>query len=397
MRRHALVPALVLAGLAALAGPAAADAFGGFGGREDGYLVGRDRICTPLPVRAGKARGAPDCRRASADEVARLSVKAATPLRGRDASHAATARGRTLEVSARDPEGVVVTWEAADPIARVAAVYRSTYGNLVAVEYAVRRGGREVTEVVVFDLRGARAASTADSAGSAGSAGTAAPEPAPTVAPPAPTPAVGKAVTAARKASKGKPAAARRAWQKVLDLDPEHSEAHFGVAAAQARAKQLDGALAALEALAASARTDAVEYLVKARFDKAFAALRADARFRAAVGLDQERAGVYVRLMGHGGTWEQAETSCDTPGVRLELAQARTFRLVIASTCSGQRYQDTFKGRWEAKDARLTLILPNPGRDDEAVPCRIERDGDEDAIHCAIDRDLAFVVRPVRR
>ncbi len=376
-----------------LASTAAADTFGGFGGREDGYLVGRDRICTPLEVTAGKATGTPACVKASTDEVAQLSVKTPKAVRGKDASHSAEARSRTLTITDRDREAVVVTWEAPDPISKVDNLYLSTYARLAAVEYTVRRGGRDVTEVVVFDLRGAGGATAkVHDAPKAPK-----PDDAAKVAAPAATPALKKALKAARTASKGKPAKALRAWQKVQAIDPESSEAHHGVATAQARAKKKDLAYAALEALAASSRADAIEFLVLARFDKAFAGMRAEARFRTAVGLDQAAGTFYERLMGNGGTWEQAGTSCDTPGVKLTLNRDRSFKLVISSVCSGERYQDVFKGTWQDKDPALTLILPNKGRDNEEFACLVEKDGDEDALRCQLDDDLNFVVRPVRR
>ena len=377
---------LFILALVAIPSVASADTFGGFGGNEDAYLVGRDQICTPLKVSGGKAKGVPSCSKASADQVANLSVKTAKAVRGLDASHTASATGRKLEISAKD--AVVVSWESPDPISKVNDVYVSKYETLIAVEYTVRRGGRDMTDVVVFD--------TGKRSGTATQPTETKPAPTETATTPPPTesPALKKAVKAARKA-KGK--AAIKAWGKVIALDAEHSEAQYGIALAQAKLKKKELALAALETLAASQRTDAVEYLVQARFDKAFAALRADPRFRAAVGLDTEKAGFYVRLMGNGGTWEQAETSCDTPGVRLKLEQSRTFKLTITSTCSGARYEDTFKGKWEAKDPQLVLVLPNKGRDDEAFPCQLQRDGDEDAISCVLDQDLSFVVRPVRR
>jgi len=394
MRRPAQLAALAL--ILCAAGPASAGVFGGFGGREDGYLVGRDKICTPLAVEAGQASGTPSCAKASDDEVAQLSVKAAKALHGRDASHSAAAQGRTLEVTATKKEAVVVSWQAPDPIARVDDVYVSQYGNLIAVEYTVRRGSRDVGEVVVFDVRGAGQAKTTATTTDAGKP-VATERVAATQAPPPATPALKKALKAARKAARGAPKKALKAWDKVLVLDADHSEARYGVAVAQARARKTELVLAALEALAGSARTDAVEYLILARFDKAFAKIRADARFRAAVGLDGGSDVFYERLMGQGGAWEQAETACDTPGVALKLGQDRSFKLTITSTCSGDRWKDTFKGRWEAQEPGLRLILPNKGRDDEAFECSVEKDGDEDAIRCALDADLGFVVRPVRR
>ena len=379
--------ACVLSVVFASGSSASAGVFGGFGGREDGYLVGRDTICKPLPVASGKASGAPTCAKASDDEVAQLSVKTPKAVHGRDASHSAVAKGRTIEVTANKKEAVVVTWEAVDPISRIDDVYVSKYANLIAVEYTVRRGSRNVTEVVVFDMRGA---------GGADADQPAVDRPA-TTEPPAATPALTRAVKAARKAKKGSWKKALKAWQKVLALDPDHSEARFGVAVAHAKARKPDLAIEALEGLAATGRSDAIEFLILARFDKAFAKVRADERFRAAVGLDGGSDQFYERLMGQGGKWEQPETACDTPGVALALGQDRSFKLVISSTCSGDRWKDTFKGRWEADEPRLTLILPNKGKDDESFQCTVEKDGDEDAIRCALDQDLGFVVRPVRR
>ena len=105
----------------------------GFGGREDGYLIGSDRICTPLAVTSGAASGTPSCKKASADEIIALSVKSAVAVRGADASHKADARGRTLTVSAKD-DTVLVTWQSTDAISKVEAVYVSKYQRLVAVE-----------------------------------------------------------------------------------------------------------------------------------------------------------------------------------------------------------------------------------------------------------------------
>jgi hypothetical protein len=152
-----------------------------------------------------------------------------------------------------------------------------------------------------------------------------------------------------------------------------------------------------LRTLAASRRADAVEYLVRARFDDAFAALRGDPGFRAAVRLDQPPATFYERLVGFGGVWEQAGTSCDSPGVTLTLRPERTFRLKVTSVCSGDRYEDVFKGTWTARDPALTLALPTKGRDDELIACGLERDGDEDLLRCALGDDLQFAVRPTRR
>ena len=67
----------MIAGLAGGAGVAQAGVFDGFGGREDAYLVGADRVCTPLAVQGGVASGVPACHKAASDEIAQLSVKPA--------------------------------------------------------------------------------------------------------------------------------------------------------------------------------------------------------------------------------------------------------------------------------------------------------------------------------
>jgi hypothetical protein len=187
-------------------------------------------------------------------------------------------------------------------------------------------------------------------------------------------------VVAARKARGAKVAAA---WTRVLALDPDHAEARYGIAAAHARGGRTADALAALESLATSSRPDAVEWRVAARFDAAFAALRADRRFRAAVGLDRPAATFYERIVGFGGAWEQAGPSCDTPEVHLDL--------------EGVTNNARFKGRWSIREPSLILALPNSGRGDEEVVCSVEARGDEDTVTCRLDDDLAFTVHPVRR
>lgn len=374
-------------GIVTGAARAHAGAFGGFGGREDAFLVGVDRVCTPLPVADAAAAGAAKCHKAAADELAQLSIKAPKAERGARAQFAATASGRTLTITRPDTGATVVVWESLDPISKVVEVYASTYGNVVGVELMVRRGGRDQADAIAFDVRGAGHAT----------APVVAP-PGPTTPPPtAPVPAVSPALTKAlAKARKTSGKAALAAWAKVTAIDPEHSEARYAIATAHARLKHRAEALAALTGLAASSRADAIEYLVAARFDAAFAAWRADAEFRTAVGLDRPATRLYERVMGLGGSWEQAATSCDTPEVALTLTRARAFTLRVKSTCEGARYDDRFKGTWSDASGALVLTLPKPGGADD-VPCSIEARNGEDAIHCALDQDLEFVVQPVRR
>jgi hypothetical protein len=372
-----------------LGGVARAGVMNGFGGREDAYLVGADKVCAPIKVEGGVAKGMPSCHKAASDEIAQLDVKTAKAERGQKAQFAASAQGTTLTVTRPDSGATVVTWTSMDPISRVVDVYASTYGNVVAVEVMVRRMGRDQADVVAFDLRGAGGATPETHAGAgSGSGSAAATEKAPE------SPALDKAVKAARKA-KGK--AALAAWAKVQAIDPDSSEARYGTAVALAQSKKTADAVAALEALAKSKRADAIEYLVAARFEPAFAPVRADAAYRKAVGLDRPPATFYERVMGLGGTWEQAGTSCDTPGVTLALGRDRAFTLRVKSACEGDRYDDKFSGTWDLQEPTLVLSLPNPDGGADQIPCAVEAKGGEDSIHCSISADLEFSVRPVRR
>jgi len=381
--------ALLAAGLLAVtAGPAAADTFGGFSGVDRPYLVNSDKVCTPLIVTAGTAKGAPACEKAGADIVAKLSIKDPLAQRGAKASFAATAASRTLTVT-RTSGDKVVTWDATDPIGKVVEVYASQYDDRVAVAYTVRRMGKEVTDIIAFDL---------------GKPSQAKPLPDPNAVTPTPTPvastedpAVTKAVAAARKAAKGK---ALAAWKAVVALDAAHSEAQYRIAIAQLAAKAKADALAALTTLAESSRPDAIEWLVEARFDPAFAPLRADPTFRAKVGLDRKGTTSYERLMGLGGQWEQTGTSCDKPEVRFTATRDRVVRIRVKSRCQGQVYDLPFKGIWRIDGNRVVLTFPTKGKQvssaDEAG-CQFEAAGDEDSLRCSLDRDIDFVVLPTRR
>ena len=380
---------LLAAGLLAVtAGSAAAETFGGFSGVDRPYLVNSDKVCTPLVVIGGVAKGAPSCEKAGADIVARLSIKDPIVQRGAKANFAATAASRTLTVT-RKTGDKAVTWDATDPIGKVVEVYASQYDDRVAVAYTVRRMGKEVTDIVAFDL---------------GKPSQANPVPDPTAVTPTPTPtatpedpAVTKAVAVARKAAKGK---ALAAWKAVVALDPTNSEAQYQIAVAHAKAKSTADALAALTTLAASSRPDAVEWLVEARFDPAFAPLRADPTFRAKVGLDRKGATSYERLMGLGGQWEQTGTSCDKPEVRFTATRDRVVRIRVKSSCSGQVYDLPFKGTWRIDGKRVVLTFATRGKQVSAADeagCVFESAGDEDSLRCQLDRDIDFVVLPTRR
>jgi hypothetical protein len=383
MRRAVLALLLVSAS-------ASADSFGGFSGFSPPYLVNQDRVCTPIEVTGGTATGAPQCQAAKPDEIAQLSIKPASAQHGTNADFTATASGRTLTVTS-STGAAVVTWTAADPIGKVIDVFASPTGDRVAVTFTSRAFGHESTQVVAFLL-------VKTSGRDPNATKPTAPQPpvATTGQPTPDDPKLTKAVADARKQSGAK---ALAAWQHVLALDADHSEARYHVAAAHAAAKQAD-ALALLQTLAKSSRADAIEWLVEARFDPAFASLRADATYRTAVGLDRPATGTYEKLMGLGGQWLQNGTQCDTGEVHFTAKQDRTFSIKFRSACGGGVVEQSFKGTWELSGDGLKLTLPTKGKaaatDDVAV-CTFEKAGQEDALRCALAKDLDFVVLPVRR
>jgi hypothetical protein len=378
-----------------VAGPAAADTFGGFSGVDRPYLVNQDRVCVPIAVAAdGTAKGMPTCDKKAADAVASLSMKPAIEQKGSKASFVASAEGTTIKVLRKDAEAPVVAWQAPDPVTKIVAVYASQYEDRVAVAYSVRRLGREVTDVVAFELvktTGRDPATTTAGTGGAGAgsgSGTGSTKD---------DPAVSKAVDAARRTAKAK---AMTAWRDVLKVDPEHAEALFKVAQAQAAGRASADAVATLAELANSSRPDAIEWLVEARFDPAFAPVRADPKYRAVVGLDRKAKTLYERVMGFGGQWEQAATSCEKAQCDLALLRDRNFKLRIRSSCNGDNEDMTFKGTWRLDGDHVVLTLPTKGQSvtgkDEA-PCKLEAAGDEDSLHCSLGHDLEFTALPTRR
>jgi hypothetical protein len=394
--RHTAYALTVIVGLVGLVGhPGAArgDTFSGFSGVDRPYLVNQDRVCTPIAVVNSTAAGSPRCEKAAADVIAKLSIKSPIAQAGAKAAFAAQAAGRTLTIS-RKAGGTVVTWDAPDAIVKIIELYASQYDDRVAVSFNVRRLGKEVTDVVAFDLGQSQTAIKPADPDPVAPADPTRPAVAP--APPA-DPAITKAIGDARAAPKAKQVAA---WRAVLALDDANPEARFRIAVADAAAKRTGDALTSLRALAGSTRDDAIEWLIEARYDPAFAALRADPGFRTAVGLDHKPATIYERFMGFGGQWEQTGTSCDKPEVRFVARRDRSFQLRVKTTCEGRIYDTPFKGTWRIDGARIVLALPNQGKQvtaaDEAA-CGFEVTGDEDAMRCAIGRDIDFVVLPTRR
>jgi hypothetical protein len=379
----------VALGILSLAGTASADTFGGFSSIDAPYLVNQDRVCVPLEVVGGKAAGAPKCEKAATDDIAHLTVKPGLVQSGAKAMFAATASGRTLTVT--KDGGAAVVWAAADPIGKIVEVYASQYDDRVAVAYTTRQLGNEVTSIVAFVI-------VKTTGKEVGGPSTVAPvTPPPTTTAPKQDPAVTKAIDAAHKATNAK---ALAAWQAVEALDADNSEARYRIAAIHAAGKQ--DPIVDLQALAKSSRGDAIEWLVEARFDSAFGHLRADPKFRAAVGLDKPSATAYERLMGFGGQWEQTGTSCDAPEIRLVVKRDRSVKLNVKSSCNGQVFDVPFSGTWRLDDVdHVTLILPPTkhaaaSNKDEA-PCSFKKHGEEDALRCSVGKDLEFEVLPTRR
>jgi hypothetical protein len=363
-----------------VASPVWADPFGGFSGVDRPYLANPDRVCQPLEVKDGAATGVPTCEKASADVIAQLSIKSPLAQRGAHAAFAATASAKVLTVTNQAGDAVV-TWTAPDPIGKVVEVYASQYEDRVAVAYTTRSLGKEVTNVVAFEVvkttgRSGDPTQTQTSTSTSTSTSTTTDDP---------------KLVAAVKA---------KDWKKVLAIEPGHAEALYRMAATDLAAKKKDAALASIEALGKSTRADASEWQVEARFDPAFAALRADPKFRAAVGLDRPARNAYELAMGFGGQWEQTGTSCDKAEVKLTMQHDRTFKLRVKTACEGHVMDLPFHGTWRIDGKNVVLTFPSNGQKASAKddsPCKFEKLGDEDALHCALDKDLEFQVLPTRR
>jgi hypothetical protein len=407
MRRLAIALPLAAAGLGFGLGTARADTFGGFSGVDRPYLVNQDRVCQPIAVANSAAAGAPRCEKVAADAIARLSIKPPLVQSGAKASFTAQAAGRTITVS-RKTGGTVVAWDAPDPVVKIVDLYASQYEDRVAVAYNVRRAGKEVTDIVAFDLGQSQTAvsrpteviakaTIGDGSLPPGSGDTAAATAAASAPPPAADPRVVKLMADARAAPRAK---AVSAWAAVLAADAGNAEALYRTAAAQLAARHTPEAIAALEALAASPRGDVIEWQIEARFDSAFAGVRGDPKFRAAVGLDRKPSAMYERMMGFGGQWEQSGTACDKAEVRLSALRDRTFKLRVKTVCQGSTFEMPFKGTWRVEGRDIVLSFPNKGKatsDDDETVCSFEPAGDEEGLKCTIGRDLEFTVLPARR
>jgi tetratricopeptide (TPR) repeat protein len=377
------------------------DQFGGFSADGSRYRRGADQICEPL---AAGARGlaTPDCKQAAADEIARQSFDEPKPEPGRKGRYRAEARGTTLTLHRRGASEPVITWTAPGPLEAAGDVFVNRKGTVVAVEYRVRIGGRASSDVVAFTVKPPDDGRTEVAPPTAAKT--------PTGVPVAAEPTDAKAYQAAMKA--GKRDAGKKRWskaeahfRKALKAWPGAPEARYRLAAALARKKQPAEAVAELQALGSSIHPDAIVWSVEARFDDAFAALRADPDFRKAVGLDGKAGkspSAYERLAGFGGQWEQSSTPCDRAEVALTLERVtRTFKLRITTECRGNTDTTRLSGAWvEVDPDGMKLTFPNPGGKDEVLQCKVAACDDrpsDDCIQCSIENDLWFVLREVRR
>ena len=379
------------------AGPATADPFGGFSRDQTCYLDGADRVCSP--VATGDA--APSCTRVTPEGIARLGFAKAAPQRGTDASVTAEAAGTVLRLRNARTRAVLVEWTSPDSITRVREVFVSGTGGVAAVEYDVRVGGRVVARAVAVALPGAAVASS-------GGGATTAPVVVPRVTL---TPAQTKALAAALKSADA--LLARKSWAKAeaayrnaLAVDEQSAAARFGVAAALARkGGAAADVIAELEKLAQSPDEAMPVWRVEARTSAHFAALRGDAGYRRAVGIDPDPARpptAYERLVGQGGHWEQPGLPCQEPTVNLKLDRTRkTFVLKIRTRCQGEDETTTLDGRWKADAATgpgggAVLTFPNASGPDENLECALGTKAGEDTLACELD-DLSFTMRVVRR
>jgi hypothetical protein len=385
-RRIKYVAAAVgVASVVISASVARADTFGGFAAKGALYLLGTDKVCQPLVVQNAMATGVASCQITPLDQVAAQRFAVGTDQRGTTAEFTAQTNGTTLTVS---QSGVVaVTWENTAPMGKVQWVQASRYGDRIAVGFAIRRLGRDMTDVVVFAL----SKKVADKAPDV--------TPAATDAPPPPLPAATQALLKKARGYKGK--AAVKAWGLVLQDQPELAEARYGVASGAAQTKDIATAMQQLQSLRAAVSKDgtAIEWLVAARFDKSFAALRDDAAFRKVVGLDASDApSAYEQVMGFGGSWEQTGTSCESPTVAMVFTRERTVSIRVRSMCQGMSVDSRFKGTWKTTAGPVVkLSLPNKDKAADAVTCNFEMVGQEQGLVCPLDEELVLRVLPARR
>lgn len=385
----------------ALAPSAWGDRFGGFSADESRVLLDSDLVCTVQRLQAGKVVGERKCVKAGADQVAQGKFRPGKVEAGPDAKLKASHRGSRLEIAGQDglPS---FSADVFDPVVRIVAVQRSPRGEVVAVEYVIRSGGREKAEVVAVRVAAGAAPAPGPERPPAGDGGSQTPTTAPptdVAGPSAVDKAVLDAVAKARKTfAKGGKKNTAAAAKLVLDIAPAHPEGLYYAAVAAALGKDAKTALIRLEQMGSSTDSDAGIWRVEARFQKAFAALRAEPRFRAAVALDVAPATLYERLLGFGGEWEQAGTPCTDPTVKLDLQRiVPKFKLRITSTCQGMKDTTRLAGTWRPSPSGFELVFPNVDSKDEIMPCQTVSCGAEICLRCQIDQDLSFEVASVRR
>jgi hypothetical protein len=380
--------AMSLGGLvcATLIQTAYADNLRGFSMLDRHYVIGADRVCVPLLVSDGVATGVPSCHSGAVDELAKLDLEPGSLATGAG-KLSGSISGSTLSV--RDSDSTIVTWKAPETLGKVISITRNKYSDRVAVTYTVRRLGREMTDVVGFDLLQGKKVPIKEPV---------VVEPKDPVAPRAassPLSAATAKLLVTARASKGKKATA--AWAAVVAAEPSLAEGHFGAAKAAATNKDRDLAISQLTMLQRLATDDGNEWLVAARFDPGFASLRGDATFRNVVGFDRKSSSAYERAMGFGGAWEQTGTSCDSPTVALSLTRERNFALSVRTNCEGMVTTSKFKGTWALAADHVVLTLPNKGKPPDIVTCAFVAKGDEEAMQCPLDDDLVLTVLPARR
>jgi hypothetical protein len=208
-----------------------------------------------------------------------------------------------------------------------------------------------------------------------------------------------------RKSIKG----LKAAIQSIVRIDSEHPAAAYYQALVHAFEKNDDLVLLHLGKLkqkdsSPHARLLPV-YRVRARRAKTFRHLLTNMTFRKLVGIDSDPAfpkTAYERLVGVGGTWQDAGLACERAKVHLDLdVELYRFLLVISSRCQGSEDKTRLKGTWDWEgNAALKHRFPNAELGMEDLGCELmvcSDDATEDCLRCVPDPELEFNLRPLRR
>jgi hypothetical protein len=381
-------------------GVAHAGPFGGFSPDDTSYRVGRNQLCIPIAL---GAQGDNACRKASASEIGEVRYDLGK-VQGAGDEYGAKASGGSIIVTNRQSKATH-SWSSTQVVSRVVSVHRSSAGGAIAIVYETRFGRRLLEEVVVFKVpkSSASATGTASTASvkhaAAGTLSGIEPK------------IVERSKKLAKLLSRGHKARQKRQYARALKAyagaeveAPGDPAALFGRAAVLAATGKGAEAVALVEKIAASKHGEAPLWLVEARQAKEFDALRSDKGYREALGLDQggRAQSAFERVAGPGGTWEQPGASCREPTVALKLKRASLkFALTIKDVCQGSVSRTKLAGRWTTRGTdALLLIFPNPGGADETLLCSVSvcSDGSgEDCVACALDPELSFTLRTVRR